>query len=327
MAESVPALGEAAEEGSRGIETGGYGTTNHFERTAKISRSVSVSKSHRQETRTDLPLSEPAAESESARENRNQLGQTGAQRLAKRLWKRRSLRELGNPFGIPTFPQPQQQQALSGYISNGSTGIARVTFLDGLTGPVQAELSKRSVAAESAQVCGCPSVARSKSTGRSLPNGLRANFSDSRPFLTSFFPIESYPTSCIVDTSSGISMRITVPSPGRLWMSKLKSVPYNTRSRSRTLLSPIPSTYTCGIFSSEMPTPLSSISMRSRPSRLVVLNSIFPPPSFGASPCFRQFSTIGWSSMLGTNASSAASSMCFTMARLSFPNRATSMSR
>ncbi|MGB9436224.1 MAG: hypothetical protein WBQ89_28500, partial [Candidatus Acidiferrum sp.] len=39
----------------------------------------------------------------------------------------------GNPFGIPTFPQPQQQQAFSGYISNGSTGIARVTFLDGLT--------------------------------------------------------------------------------------------------------------------------------------------------------------------------------------------------
>src|SRR5271167_643406 len=53
---------------------------------------------------------------------------------AKRLWKRRSLRELGNPFGIPTFPQPQQQQAFYGYISNGSTGSARVTFLDGLTG-------------------------------------------------------------------------------------------------------------------------------------------------------------------------------------------------
>ena len=34
---------------------------------------------------------------------------------------------------IPTFPQPQQQQAFSGYISNGSTGSARVTFLDGLT--------------------------------------------------------------------------------------------------------------------------------------------------------------------------------------------------
>ncbi len=115
----------------------GCGANIHSERTAKISRSVSVSKSHRQETRMDLPLSEPAAESESARENRNQPGQTGARRPAKRLWKRRSLRELGNPFGIPTFPQPQQQQALFGYISNGSTGIARVTFLDGLTRPSQ----------------------------------------------------------------------------------------------------------------------------------------------------------------------------------------------
>ena len=45
-----------------------YGTTNHSERTAKISRSVSVSKSHRQETRTELPPGEPAAEPESTRE-------------------------------------------------------------------------------------------------------------------------------------------------------------------------------------------------------------------------------------------------------------------
>ncbi len=114
-----------------GIEAGRYGATNHSERTAKISRSVSVSKSHRQETRTDLPLGEPAAESESAGEARIQ---PGTKWPAKRLWKRRSLRELGNPFGIPTFPQPQQQQAFYGYISNGSTGSARVTFLDGLTG-------------------------------------------------------------------------------------------------------------------------------------------------------------------------------------------------
>src|SRR6267143_6710777 len=117
MAESVSALGEA----------GGCGATIHSERTSKITRSVSVSKSHRQETRTDLPLSEPAAEPESTRENRNQPGQTGAQRPAKRLWKRRSLCELGNPIGIPTFPQPQQQQTFSGYISNGSTWIARGT--------------------------------------------------------------------------------------------------------------------------------------------------------------------------------------------------------
>src|SRR5882762_4554278 len=156
MAESVSALGEAGEEGSRGIEgaarlrwsedplgtgggieAGGCGATIHSERTSKITRSVSVSKSHRQETRTDLPLSEPAAEPESTRENRNQPGQTGAQRPAKRLWKRRSLRELGNPFGIPTFPQPQQQQTFSGYISNGATWIARVTFSNGLTRSAQ----------------------------------------------------------------------------------------------------------------------------------------------------------------------------------------------
>src|SRR6267154_5352246 len=114
-----------------GIETGGCGATIHSERTAKISRSVSVSKNHRQETRTDLPPGEPSAESESAGTGRVQ---PSTKWPAKRLWKRRSLRELGNPFGIPTFPQPQQQQAIFGYISNGSTGIARVTFLDGLTG-------------------------------------------------------------------------------------------------------------------------------------------------------------------------------------------------
>src|SRR6266480_484734 len=108
----------------------GYGATNHFERTAKISRSVSVSKSHRQEARTDLPLGEPAAESESPGEARVQ---PDTKWPAKRLWKRRALREFVNPFGIPTFPQPQQQQALYGYISNGSTEIARVTVPDGLT--------------------------------------------------------------------------------------------------------------------------------------------------------------------------------------------------
>jgi hypothetical protein len=41
-------------------------------------------------------------------------------------WKSRTNRE------IPTFPQPQQQ-AFSGYISNGATWVALVTFLDGLT--------------------------------------------------------------------------------------------------------------------------------------------------------------------------------------------------
>jgi hypothetical protein len=110
---------------------GDAAATHHSERTAKISRSVSVSKSHRQETRTDLPPGEPPAESESAGAARVQ---PGTKWPAKRLWKRRSLRELGNPFGIPTFPQPQQQQAFYGYISNGSTGSARVTFLEWLDG-------------------------------------------------------------------------------------------------------------------------------------------------------------------------------------------------
>src|SRR6202043_3254688 len=86
---------------------------------------------------------EPAAEPESTREPRVQPGQRWP---AKRLWKRRCVeKSKGRLFHsawesrtnreIPTFPQPQQQQAFYGYISNGSTGSARVTFLDGLTGP------------------------------------------------------------------------------------------------------------------------------------------------------------------------------------------------
>src|SRR2546429_1703144 len=50
-------------------------------------RSVSVSKNHRQETRTDLRPGEPAAESESAGETRVQ---PGTKWPTKRLWKRRS---------------------------------------------------------------------------------------------------------------------------------------------------------------------------------------------------------------------------------------------
>src|SRR5229473_2191219 len=176
MAESVSAFGEVGEEGACGIEAGGCGATINSERTPEISRSVSVSKSHRQETRTDLPPGEPEAEPESAREPRVPPGKKWP---AKRLWKRRSLRELGNPFGIPTFPQPQQQQAISGYKSNGATWEATVTFSNGLTRPV-------------------PSVSS---------------------LLRQFIP-SCHLTSCIVETNSGISIRITVPSPGRLWMSK-----------------------------------------------------------------------------------------------------------
>jgi len=38
--------------------------------------------------------------------------------------------------------------------------------------------------------------------------------------LVRSFILSAHPTSCIVETSSGISMRMTVPSPGRLSMSK-----------------------------------------------------------------------------------------------------------
>src|SRR5260221_605371 len=75
------------------------------------------------------------------------------------------------------------------------------------------------------------------------------------------------------------------------------------------------------------PNSLFSISMRKRPSRFVVRNWILPPSIFGASPCFKQFSTMGCSNMLGTKASSASSSTLLIISRLSRPNRATSMSR
>ncbi len=152
MAESVSALGEASEEGAcrieasarlgctedplragGGIEAGGCGATIHSERTPEIPGSVPISKSHRQETPTDIPPGEPATEPKSARKPAAQPSKTRTKQPAKRLGKRRSLRELGNPFGIPTFPQPQQQQAISGYISNGATWEATVTFSNGLT--------------------------------------------------------------------------------------------------------------------------------------------------------------------------------------------------
>jgi hypothetical protein len=39
----------------------------------------------------------------------------------KRLWKRRSLREFGNPKAISTFPQPRRRRRIYGYITNFST--------------------------------------------------------------------------------------------------------------------------------------------------------------------------------------------------------------
>jgi hypothetical protein len=63
-----------------GIQAGGCHATKHSERTAEIARSVPVGKSHRQETRADLPAAEPAAKSESARAPRDQRGHNNNKR-------------------------------------------------------------------------------------------------------------------------------------------------------------------------------------------------------------------------------------------------------
>jgi hypothetical protein len=89
---------------------------------------------------------------------------------------------------------------------------------------------------------GCTGFSGCSLTGRSLPFsvrfypcnynllqqglGARRNCLDANKYDD--FPGFSAPyltASCIVATSSGISMRMTVPSPRRLWMSSRKSVP------------------------------------------------------------------------------------------------------
>jgi hypothetical protein len=55
------------------------------------------------------------------------------------------IRVAGPAFDQLRLPQPQQR-VFSGYISNGSTGIARVTFLDGLTGAGRGTWSERDTA-------------------------------------------------------------------------------------------------------------------------------------------------------------------------------------
>src|ERR1700681_1482560 len=59
-----------------------------------------------------------------------------------------------------------------------------------------------------------------------------------------------------------------------------KSAPYSTRKRSWTLLMPMPSPNTCPMRSLGIPTPLSSITITSRPSSVSVLIVSSPPPSF-----------------------------------------------
>jgi len=77
-----------------------------------------------------------------------------------------------------------------------------------------------------------------------------------------------------------------------------------------------------GIFSSEMPTPLSAISMDKRPSRLQCATGVLPP-RVGAQPCFKEFSTIGWSSMLGTSVKGFLAELLHYF-EIVAPNRATS---
>jgi hypothetical protein len=89
---------------------------------------VSVDPDHRAQTGADLSTGQSSPESEAGAGNnlRNSAG--------KRLWKRRSLRELGNQKAISTFPQPRRRRATFGYIANVPTTFASVTFSNGLTG-------------------------------------------------------------------------------------------------------------------------------------------------------------------------------------------------
>jgi len=86
---------------------------------------------HRTKAGAHLEVGESPSEPEGGAATGGENVTTNA--AAKRLWKRRSLCELGNRFAIPTFPQPQQQQSF-GYITNVSTTPRRVTFSNVLTG-------------------------------------------------------------------------------------------------------------------------------------------------------------------------------------------------
>src|SRR4249919_370007 len=98
------------------------------------------------------------------------------------------------------------------------------------------------------------------------------------------------------------------------------------RSRSLTLLRPIPSSSACSSRSSVMPSPSSWTSMMVLPSQMLVLMVMRPPPTLRARPCLIEFSTSGCSSMLGTITSSVAGAISFTTLSCG-PKRTTSMSR
>ena len=96
--------------------------------TQKASEPVSAGQDDRAQTGTDLSTGQSPLESETGTRSEP------IEPAGKRLWKRRSLRELGNQKAISTFPQPRRRRRIYGYISNVSMTIATVTFLNGLTG-------------------------------------------------------------------------------------------------------------------------------------------------------------------------------------------------
>ena len=96
----------------------------------KATGSISTGKDNRAQAGGDLSTGQSPPESKRGAGN-------GFEPPGKCLCKRRSLRELGNQEAIPTFTQTRRRRPISsfGYISNVSTIRARVTFLNGLTGP------------------------------------------------------------------------------------------------------------------------------------------------------------------------------------------------
>src|SRR5260370_32903926 len=125
----------AVRAGAR-VRASGPGESSQARSAEKAAGPVPTEQDHRSQARSHQPTRQSSAEPEggAASTVRNQATQAAGQRL----WKRRSLRELENPQGIFTFPQPQQQQTF-GYISNVSTTPATVTFLNGLTGSMEKE--------------------------------------------------------------------------------------------------------------------------------------------------------------------------------------------
>jgi hypothetical protein len=108
----------------------GCGATIHSERTPKITRSVPVSKSHRQETRTIYRLTNRRLSPKAQEKIETSQGKQVHRGRRKGCGKDARFARLEIPTG---FPQPQQQQTFSGYISNGATWITRVTFSNGVT--------------------------------------------------------------------------------------------------------------------------------------------------------------------------------------------------